>query len=130
MKDEKPTGYLSNVFTAVIHHGPDQEKLELFIKAAHEDQERSSFVSENGMDVLELTFYQNILPLLTKFETSQTRQEESDLLRCFPRFYAGHCEDGDFYLILENVCSRHFRLAHCNSGLDQHTAELMLEKVN
>ena len=88
------------------------------------------------MDLLELTFYQKILPALIQFETENTKQE-SELAKCFPKFYAGHSQskdqaasgDGDFYLILENVCSRHFKLADCNLGLDIDTASLMVKKV-
>ena len=92
------------------------------------------------MDLLELTFYQNILPALVQFEKESTGQE-SELAQCFPKFYAGESmridestkqadSQGDFYLILENVCSRQFKLADCNVGLDLETASLMVKKVS
>ena len=126
-KDEKPTGYLSIVHFASVRYGKDQNKIDLFIKSAPADQSTLDFVTENGMDLLELTFYREILPAMVKFEKSTSGR--SELEKMFPKFYAG--EAGNFYLILENVSSRGFKLPDCNTGLDTQTSvELMVKQVN
>ena len=126
-KDEKPTGYLSIAHFASVCYGKEQNKIDLFIKSAPADQFRVDFVTENGMDLLELTFYRDILPALVNFEKSKSGS--SELEKMFPKFYAG--EAGDFYLILENVSSKGFKLADCNSGLDtKMSVELMVKQVN
>ena len=126
-RDEKPTGYLSIVHFASVCYGRDDKKVDLFIKSAPADQLTSEFVTENGMDLLELTFYRDILPAMISFEKSKT--ECSELEKMFPKFYAGKA--GDFYLILENVSKRGFKLADCNAGLDSKmSVDLMVKQVD
>ena len=124
VRDDQPTGYLSNVYTATVKQS--DEELHLFIKAAHEDKQRAEFVTDSGMDKIELSFYRDILPSLIKFEEEKTGQ--SVLTTMFPKFYAG--DTGDFYLILENVCHRGFKLEDCNKGLNEDQADLMVKQVS
>ena len=103
VKDEHPTGYLSVVYKACVVYGQQKQKLHLFIKSAHDEQERADFVSENGMDELELKFYKDILPQIVQFEKDKTMK--SDLENIFPMFYSGD-SGKNFFLILEDVSCR------------------------
>ena len=38
VKDENPTGYLSNVHFASVEYGDEKTKIDLFIKAAHDEK--------------------------------------------------------------------------------------------
>ena len=79
------------------------------------------------MDILELDFYNNILPTLVQFEKKLTGNSELENL--FPKFYDGGCNKGDFYLILENLSKRNFKLIDCNKGLDRRQMENLVAKV-
>ena len=112
---------------ATAECGPGPRTEQLFIKAAHEDGDTARLVAANRMDSLELAFYTAILPHLASCERGHTGA--AVLERMFPRFYAGSCSDGDFYLVLENLCARGLRLADCDQGLDRDQAATMITQV-
>ena len=85
-------------------------------------------MSDNGLDKLELTFYQQIRPRLTKFESDHNTGQDSELHKFIPRFFAGATGD-DAFLILEDVTKRGYQLAKCNDGLDIDLAKIMVERV-
>ena len=105
-----------------------QEPLDLFIKVPTEKEDTNEFVMESGMDTLEMDFYQNILPTFVHFEERLTGR--SELRDMFPKFYDGECKNGDFYLILENLCKKKFSLMDCNVGLDCKQMEALVQKEN
>ena len=105
-----------------------EEPLELFIKAPTEEKDTNEFVMGSGMDTLEMEFYKNILPTFVQFEEKLTGR--SELRNLFPKFYDGECKDGDFYLILENLCKKNFSLVKCNTGLDWKQMEALVQKEN
>ena len=109
-KDEDPKGLLSRVFTATVTLQRTGRTLELFIKAASESQDMVEFVKEQNLDKLELQFYQEIVPDLTTFEKKVSRS--SVVEEIVPNLVAGN--SGDFYFIMENLCSRQFELRDCN----------------
>lgn len=82
----------------------------------------------SGMDILEMDFYKNILPTFVQFE--EQLAGKSELRNLFPKFYDGECQDGDFYLILENLCKKDFSLVDCNTGLDLKQMEALVQKEN
>ena len=125
--DEQPTGYLSNVYFSSITYGPNKQTQELFIKASCDNPELRSYVLDNSLDKLELTFYRDILPLLTNFEADRTG-EPSQLQNFIPKFFAGSYGE-DSFLILENLAKRGFKLVDCNQGLELDTAKVMMERV-
>ena len=100
--------------------------MELFIKSPIDDGETNEFVTGSGMDTLEMEFYKNILPTLVEFERKLVGY--SELQEMFPKFYAGECGNGDFYLILENLCKKSFKLNDCDEGLDSRRLENLVEK--
>ena len=89
VKDEHPTGYLSVVYKACVVYGQQKQKLHLFIKSAHDEQERADFVSENGMDELELKSYTDILPqMVQNIEfSSYHRIEYSTISMAYEKLY-------------------------------------------
>ena len=105
-----------------------EEPLELFIKAPTEEKDTNEFVMGSGMDTLEMEFYKNILPTFVQFEEKLTGR--SELRNLFPKFYDGECKDGDFYLILENLCKKNFSLVKCNTGLDWKQMKALVQKEN
>ena len=127
VKEEAPKGFLSSVHLATAECGPGPRTEQLFIKAAHEDEFMAGLVAANKMDTLELSFYTDILPHLASFERRHTGAAVLETM--FPRFYAGSCSDGDFYLVLENLCARGLRLADCDQGLDRDQAATMITQV-
>ena len=105
------------------------EPLELFIKAPRAlNDDINDFVMNSGMDKLEMDFYQNILPTFVQFEEKLTGR--SELRNLFPKFYDGECKEGDFYLILENLCKKNFSLVDYNAGLAWKQMEALVQKEN
>ena len=144
VKEENPTGFLSQVYYASVLTEEVLEAtfkrtesitllvfqsgdiLELFIKSTTDDGETNEFVTGSGLDTLEMEFYKNILPTLVQFEKKLVGY--SELEKTFPKFYGGECSDGDFYLILENLCQRNFKLNDCDAGLDRRRLESLVQK--
>ena len=118
---------LSRIVVAKVTCGQEKERqsLSLFIKSTHDNKATVDFVNQSNMDVLEISFYKEILPRLINFEMEN--MGTSDLEKMFPKFVCG--EAGDFYLILENVCARGLKLAGCNEGFSHKKSEELVKKV-
>ena len=126
LENEKdPKGLLSKVFTATVTLQKTRQTLELFIKAAPESQDMVEFVTDQNLDKLELQFYREIVPDLAAFEKKVSGR--SVVEKIIPTFIAGN--SGDFYLIMENLCSRQFEVKDCNSGIEVENMKTLVQTL-